>query len=231
MKKILLLLLLLLLAPPAAAQVRIDGQSNIDIGAGTATTLNTGNGDNELFAMDQNVRSTDTYRAAALNVGAAGTGFVMTAGNGSVRWLGDGNGTDEDIVLGLNASNLATISSATGVVSFAFSGMTVSANAISSTIGYYNNAVEWVAVGAPAVSSCGDGALQTGSVDSFGRVVGTTQTACTITFSNALGTNGTVCVVENITANRGNVSATSTTAFTVSNLTAGDDFDYICVGR
>jgi hypothetical protein len=83
----------------------------------------------------------------------------------------------------------------------------------------------------PVVSVCGDGALQTGSNDTVGRVVGTTQTACTVTFGGAFGANAADCVIANITANRGNVSAASTAAFTVSNLTAGDDFIYLCAGR
>jgi len=85
--------------------------------------------------------------------------------------------------------------------------------------------------GSPTLSTCGDGALQTGSSNSSGRVVGTTQTACTLTFSATFGGNSADCLIENITANRGNVTAASSTAFTVSNLTAGDDFMYFCVGR
>lgn len=94
-----------------------------------------------------------------------------------------------------------------------------------STRGFFNFS------GPPVASSCGDGALQTGSTNSSGRVVGTTQTACTLTFSNTFGGNAADCQIENITANRGNVTASSSTAFTVSNLTAGDDFMYWCTGR
>jgi hypothetical protein len=85
--------------------------------------------------------------------------------------------------------------------------------------------------GAPTLSTCGDGALQTGSSNTSGRVVGTTQTACTLTFSVSFGGNSADCFIENLTANRGNVTAASATAFTVSTLTAGDDFMYWCVGR
>lgn len=85
--------------------------------------------------------------------------------------------------------------------------------------------------GSPTLSSCGDGALATGSSNSSGRVDGTTQTACTLTFSSTFGGNAADCIIENITANRGNVTAASATAFTVSTLTAGDDFIYLCVGR
>lgn len=91
--------------------------------------------------------------------------------------------------------------------------------------------IELVQAVAPTISSCGDGALATGSTDTVGRVTGTTQTACTITFSSALGANSADCIMENLTANRGNITAASTTAMTVSNLTAGDDFMYICLGR
>jgi hypothetical protein len=85
--------------------------------------------------------------------------------------------------------------------------------------------------GAPTLSTCGDGALATGSSNSSGRLTGTTQTACTLTFSASFGGNSADCFIENLTANRGNVTAASATAFTVSNLTAGDDFMYWCPGR
>lgn len=85
--------------------------------------------------------------------------------------------------------------------------------------------------GAPSLSTCGDGALATGSSNTSGRVVGTTQTACTLTFSSTFGGNSADCWISNLIANRGFVSAASSTAFTVSGLTAGDDFMYFCVGR
>lgn len=85
--------------------------------------------------------------------------------------------------------------------------------------------------GAPTPSTCGDGAVSTGSSNSAGRVVGTTQTACTLTFSTTLNGNDTACLVNNETAaGRGYVSAHSSTAFTVSGLTAGDDFSWHCFG-
>lgn len=85
--------------------------------------------------------------------------------------------------------------------------------------------------GAPALSSCGDGALDTGSTNTSGRVNATNATACTLTFSTAFPGSSADCLIENITANRGNVTASSASAFTVSNLTAGDDFMYHCLGR
>ena len=83
----------------------------------------------------------------------------------------------------------------------------------------------------PVLSSCGDGALATGSNDTVGRVVGTTQTGCVLTFGSTYGPNSADCVFTNITANRGNVSANDNASLTISNLTAGDDFIYVCLGR
>lgn len=86
--------------------------------------------------------------------------------------------------------------------------------------------------GVPVLSSCNDGVLSTGSSNSSGRVTSaTTMVGCTLTFSVTFGGNSADCFIENLTANRGNVTAASSTAFTVANLTAGDDFMYACFGR
>lgn len=93
-------------------------------------------------------------------------------------------------------------------------------------------AVNFNLSGAPALSACNDGALATGSTNTSGRVTSaTTMTGCTLTFSTAFPNNSADCHIENLVANRGNVTAASTSAFTVANLTAGDDFMYFCVGR
>lgn len=85
--------------------------------------------------------------------------------------------------------------------------------------------------GIPVASSCGDGAVATGSSNSVGRVdSAATMTGCTLTFSVTFAGNNVACIIENLVANRGNVTAVSSTAFTVSNLTAGDDFMYHCYG-
>lgn len=83
----------------------------------------------------------------------------------------------------------------------------------------------------PVLSVCGTGTLATGSNDTVGRVTATGATACTVTFSATFGGNSADCAIENMTANRGNVSAASSTAFTVSNLTSNDVFVYLCLGR
>lgn len=84
---------------------------------------------------------------------------------------------------------------------------------------------------APTLSSCGTGTLATGSNDTVGRLTVVGATACTLTFSATFGGNSADCVIANMTANRGNVSAASATAITVSNLTDGDVVAYVCLGR
>lgn len=86
---------------------------------------------------------------------------------------------------------------------------------------------------APAVTSCNDGALATGSNSTAGRVnSAATMVACTLTFPTALvGYNSADCWIENLVANRGNVTISSSGGFLVSNLTAGDDFMYFCAFR
>ena len=136
-------------------------------------------------------------------------GPYQTSSSGTFAWTnGTALGGSADLVLGRAAAGILNITNNGGTPDFNIS-----------------------VSGAPALSTCGDGALQTGSSNSSGRVVGTTQTACTLTFSATFGGNSADCFIENITANRGNVTAASATAFTVSNLTAGDDFMYFCVGR
>jgi hypothetical protein len=84
---------------------------------------------------------------------------------------------------------------------------------------------------APTLSACGTGTLATGSTDTSGRATLTGSATCTFTFGASFGANDVDCMISNITANRGNVSATSKTAFTISNATAGDVIAYFCAGR
>lgn len=82
---------------------------------------------------------------------------------------------------------------------------------------------------APTVSSCGTGAVLAGSKDAAGQVTATGATSCVVVFAAAWA-NAPFCVVENLTANRGNVSEITTAQMTVSNLTDGDVFQWLCVG-
>lgn len=249
---------------PAAAQTRVsvDGVSTLD----NVATVDTGQGANELYPMDQAVRTTDGVTFTGVTSQQNNIGAVETAGlflenteaaatgaqqsSPSIDWCGNGwkttaTAASQSVCLRQYMLPVQGTTAPTGLFlwRYAINGAayatswslsipsgTLSGPLVSVTAGYYLNGVETIALGTPVVSSCGDGVLATGSKDSVGRVNASNATACTVTFSNALGTNGASCIVENLTSNRGNVSAASTTAFTVSNLTAGDDFTYICFG-
>lgn len=85
---------------------------------------------------------------------------------------------------------------------------------------------------APTVASCGTGTVTSGSRNSAGEITATGATACTVTFGAPAWTNTPFCIATEATAARALfISASSTTAFTVSGLTAGDVFKYVCLGR
>lgn len=150
--------------------------------------------------------------ANVISVVSGGARTMLLQGGGTLNLRGDSGcllmGTSDDLKYCRGAAGLHNFTDADGTPDLNFN-----------------------TSGAPTPSSCGDGAVQTGSSNTSGRVVGTTQTACTLTFSTSFGGNSADCWIENLTANRGNVTAASSTAFTVSNLTAGDDFMYFCAGR
>lgn len=125
---------------------------------------------------------------------------------------------ESNLTGGLTLSSASAVTLSTGTV------MTVTNTSLTPKLNFN-------LAGAPALGTCGDRALATGSSNTSGRVTGTTQTACTLTFSVAFPNNSTDCYFQNLIANRGFINAASTTAFTVTGLTAGDDFMYMCVGR
>jgi hypothetical protein len=92
---------------------------------------------------------------------------------------------------------------------------------------------------APTVSSCGTGTITDaggtagGARNTVGMVTATGATACTITFGGPAWTNtpGCTLTLQNAPTTTPYVSARSTTAITVSGLTAGDVFVYHCIGR
>ena len=260
-----------------AQSVRIDGISNPTFGQVTASCLDTGQGCNELFDMDQNVMSTSTptFLGGIFDsnllvnknaIGATTTDGLRLINNtaaaaGAQQWSPrlrlSGNGWKTNATAAsqavewrievipvqaaanptgvLNLMPVINGSDATAVTINSAGSLTstntIAASLFSFTGGIYHGGIQKIAIGAPGVSSCGDAALQTGSTDSNGRVVGTTQTGCVITFSAALGTNGADCLIQNSTTEGQGIAAASTTALTVAGLTAGDDFNYFCIGR
>ena len=90
-----------------------------------------------------------------------------------------------------------------------------------------------IAFGAqPTLTSCGTGTITSGSRNSAGEVTATGATSCTVTFAGAAFNNSPFCVANNATSASVPIMAvTGTTSFTVSGLTSGDRFFYICLGR
>ena len=86
---------------------------------------------------------------------------------------------------------------------------------------------------APTVTSCGTGTVTTGSRNTAGEITATGATACTVTFGAPAWTNTPFCTVTlaNAPTTTPYISASSTTAITVSGLTAGDVFKFHCIGR
>lgn len=82
------------------------------------------------------------------------------------------------------------------------------------------------------VTSCGTGTVTTGSRNSAGEATATGATACTVQFKNNTWTNTPFCVPEDeSTLQAVRISAISTSSFTVTGLTSGDKFMWICLGQ
>lgn len=82
------------------------------------------------------------------------------------------------------------------------------------------------------VTTCGTGTITANSRNMAGGFTATGATACTVTFGTPAWTNTPFCVVtlRNAPTTTPYISAISTTAFTVSNLTANDVINYNCIG-
>jgi hypothetical protein len=86
---------------------------------------------------------------------------------------------------------------------------------------------------APTVGTCGTGTIDANSRNTVGGFTATGATACTVTFGAPNWTNTPTCVVtmRNVPVTTPYISAISTTAFTVSGLTANDSVAFHCLGR
>ena len=85
---------------------------------------------------------------------------------------------------------------------------------------------------APTITTCGTGTVTTGSRNSAGEVTATGATACTVNFGAPNFTNTPFCIIEDETsAVAQRISAISASSFTVTGLTSGDKFMWICFGR
>lgn len=81
-----------------------------------------------------------------------------------------------------------------------------------------------------SVSTCGTGSLTSNSTDAAGSAAATGATACTVNFANSYASAPTCVVSDNTTAD-GLKVATGTGSFTVTGLTSGDTFSWVCFGK
>jgi hypothetical protein len=82
----------------------------------------------------------------------------------------------------------------------------------------------------PTASICG-AAVDAGSTDFAGTITNVGTTTCTITFGQAYAA-APACVVTDQTTNRATMATvTTTTAITITGITAADRLSWICVAR
>lgn len=95
-----------------------------------------------------------------------------------------------------------------------------------------SNGLELTFGATPTVTTCGTGTITAGSRNSAGEVTATGATACTVTFATPTFNNSPFCVASDETTAAALIVTVSTTvSMTVSGLTSGDKFFYMCMGR
>lgn len=101
---------------PGLATTGITGNITITKGGTTARTVTFPDAAISVARSDaaQTLTGTQTI-ATDLVLTSATAGVRLTGGNGLLTIKGEGDGTDEDLTINLNASNVATVSSSTGV--------------------------------------------------------------------------------------------------------------------
>jgi len=121
--------------------------------------------------------------------------------------------------------------------SFSLSGRSVIQSTADGKLKFNQNSGATVSVelnmgtAAPTVTSCGSGTVTAHSTNTAGEVTATGATACTVTFGAPAWAFQPFCTVtDETTASALRISAISTTAFTVANLTSGDKFMWTCFG-
>lgn len=95
------------------------------------------------------------------------------------------------------------------------------------TVGYQVNA----GTAAPTATTCGTGAATARSNNMAGQITATGATTCTVTFGAPAWSFAPFCSVTDVTTIAAlRISASSTTAITVTGLTSGDVFNWVCGG-
>jgi hypothetical protein len=98
--------------------VALDDSNIFHVGQNAATiSIGTSGTGNTTVVGDLTITGNDII------VGSATNGARITGGNGLITFKGEGDGTDEDLTINLNSSNVATVSSSTGVTDISLSAL------------------------------------------------------------------------------------------------------------
>lgn len=206
-----------LLAAPAWAQPITQG-----VGGGPAVTVS---------ATGGFVSATGVVQGPITFPAGLGTPNVITgATDQAIQITANNGGSLGSVNLGAGNATLAITSVGDSV--------TVGNTAIGLLIGSVTieqvvaGGIRFQSVAQPTVSTCGTGSVTTGSTDNAGEVTATGATTCTVNFTTTPFSTAAFCTVtDETTAAALRISAISTTAFTVTNLTAGDKFLFTCFGK
>lgn len=81
------------------------------------------------------------------------------------------------------------------------------------------------------INTCGTGTVTTGSRNAAGNITATGATSCTVVFATPTFTNKPFCVAVPETGTPPTLIVNTTVGFTVTGLTSGAAFNYLCRGR
>ncbi len=195
-----------------------------------ANTLALRNGTNpQLFKIYNTF--TDATHNEFLEVGLTSLGANDM---GILTNQGSAGGTSRNLFLGTNgtSSGINFMINGLNVWSLGSNGNWSDQGSHSITAGSTISGTKHIsATAAPGLSTCGTGSIDANSNDFAGKVTATGATACTVTFTSAYPTAAWCVISDDTTVGVGKITAQSSSAFTVSNLTSGDAFNYVCGGK
>lgn len=213
----------LYVVPSSGQAIRVNGGLSPTYDAVTADTLNTGQGANELYDMNQNVQTTDSPSFDAVTIGPTDGVVLSDDGDGALIMTGAGQGSDESLTWNFDdTANVVVVASNSSVATLFLSGIVMSAPA------FYSGSQLTFSDTAPTISS---GFGTTPSISSengtaaFRVNVGTGGTASSGVIGLPTATAGWNCFCTDLTTQSSTVflckqTASATTTATIGNFDA-----------
>jgi hypothetical protein len=179
--------------------------------------------------------TTSTINGSATYVVEPGRGLVFVS-DGTNYQVQTGGASLQATPAAISEGGTGSATAATARTALAVPGL-ATANIFTGTLNTFGTAagvpghIASAQTTKPSVATCGTGAAATGSTDTAGSVVATGATACTVSF-NVAYTSAPFCVATDVTTAAGlKLAPVAATGFTVTGLTSGDTFNYICIGQ